>query len=470
MGLPVITIAQMREWEQASWSAGITEAEVIERVGACVASRAVELSTGSKPILVLAGKGHNGDDASATADFLSTRGHPSVSVSVEDPVKALAELPLQNIQEHSLIVDGLFGIGINRPLNEGWQRLIGAINDSNVPVLSVDTPSGLNADSGEVQGAAIRASVTLTVGAPKRGLLLSQAAEWVGRLEVASDVGLVHCPFRTNLTWIESRDFEQFPPTRLVSTHKGTYGHVAIFAGSLGYHGAAVLAAGGALRAQPGLVSLFTPESVYLPVASQLQAAMVHPWRGDEEVPRSSSAIVCGPGMAAIGFPAVLKEKLRELWMTSSLPVLADASALDWLPAAEIRSTAVRVITPHPGEAARLLQQTTETVQSDRVQALRNLSARYGHCWVVLKGHHTLIGRSEGEVFVNSSGNPYLAQGGSGDVLAGFIGGLIAQPRLQKDPARTIGYAVWQHGAAADGLSRTKRNWTVAELSQSLNS
>lgn len=465
-----MTIAQMREWELATWSTGVAEGDVIERVGNRVATRAAQMFPGSKPILVLGGKGHNGEDALAAAKVLSDRDIPVVSLLVGDPAKALVELSPTNLKKHSLIIDGLFGIGINRPLNEGWRNLIERINESHVPVLSIDSPSGLNADSGEIHGAAIRATVTLTVGAPKPGLLLPHATEWVGRLEVASNVGFVPCPFHTELNWTEARDFGQFPPARAVATHKGTYGHVVIYAGSRGYHGAAVLAAGGALRAQPGLVTLFTPENVYLPVASQLQQAMVHPWTGTEELPTSASAIVCGPGLAAEDFPNQLKNEIAAMWRDSPLPVIVDASALEWLPKSRIRSEALRVITPHPGEAGRLLQQPTDRVQQDRLTALRELSKTYGDCWIVLKGHQTLVGRSTGDVFVNSSGNPYLAQGGSGDVLAGFLGGLLAQKAMQTDPARTIRYAVWQHGATADELTRTKPNWTVAELVAELNS
>jgi NAD(P)H-hydrate repair Nnr-like enzyme with NAD(P)H-hydrate dehydratase domain len=126
------------------------------------------------------------------------------------------------------------------------------------------------------------------------------------------------------------------------------------------------------------------------------------------------------------------------------------------------------VITPHPGEAARMLQTTVDKVQNNRVESLRALSQRYGNCWVVLKGHQTLAGRSAGDIVVNSSGNPHLAQGGSGDVLAGFIAGLLAQPALLADAEKTIRYAVWQHGAAADRLQAATPNWVLEDLSAEL--
>jgi hydroxyethylthiazole kinase-like uncharacterized protein yjeF len=159
---------------------------------------------------------------------------------------------------------------------------------------------------------------------------------------------------------------------------------------------------------------------------------------------------------------------LVQVWKESPLPIVVDASALDWIPASDDFQDRLRVITPHPGEAARLLNASTEVVQADRVSALRKLSARFGNCIVVLKGHQTLVGRSDGEIFINGSGNPFLAQGGSGDVLAGYISGLLAQPRLQSEPLKTICYAVWQHGATADLLCEEKPNWTIDDLLDNL--
>jgi NAD(P)H-hydrate epimerase len=156
------------------------------------------------------------------------------------------------------------------------------------------------------------------------------------------------------------------------------------------------------------------------------------------------------------------------LWLHAKVPIIVDASALAWLPSGAVPENAVRLITPHPGEAARLLGTTSKEVQSDRLTSLRELSRRYGNTWVVLKGHETLIGRSHGEIFVNCSGNPYLAQGGSGDVLSGYLVGLLAQPALQEDPLKTIRYAVWQHGAAADRLQNNRPNWVIEDLVEEL--
>jgi ADP-dependent NAD(P)H-hydrate dehydratase / NAD(P)H-hydrate epimerase len=452
----------MRDWEQATWAAGQQEAEVIHRVGRCVAHRALQLTHAGDTILILAGKGHNGDDARCAREHLPDR---RIEVfDVTDSAADLAKLDTLLASRPALVVDGLFGIGLDRPLGPGWVSVIARVNAACLPVLAVDVPSGLNADTGEPQGAAITATVTLAVGAPKTGLLQEMAWPFVGRLEVAADVGLAPCPSQSELQWTLPEDFRGFPPTRMAAAHKGHFGHLAIVAGSLGYHGAAVLAARGAQRAQPGLITIHTLEAVYHTVAPQLQSVMVSPWIVQTKLTGSHDSILLGPGLAAADMPDQMKILTRNLWRDLFLPVVADASALDWLPLDPLPRNAVRVITPHPGEAARLLRATPQQVQANRLNALRNVSRRFGNCWVVLKGHQTLIGRTTGEVYVNSSGNPHMAQGGSGDVLAGYLAGLLAQPDLRADVLKTIRYAVWQHGAAADLLQTMRPNWVVEDL------
>jgi len=462
MPIPVINIAQMREWEAATWATGQTEAEVIRRVGKRVARRARKLTRAGDTILFLVGKGHNGDDTRAAAKELDGRRAKLLEMFL--PESDLLQLEMALAEKPALIVDGLFGVGLNRPLNEAWQKIIAAVNAAKIPVLAVDLPSGLNADTGETFGAAIEAAFTLTVGAPKIGLLAQPAWPFVGRLEVAEDVGLIPCPHQTELNWTLPDDFENFPPARPVAGHKGTFGHVAMVAGSLGFHGAAVLTARGAQRAQPGLVTLFTQENIFAPVAAQLQSAMVNTWKPETKLPENASAILIGSGLAAPECADELKSIAQLLWGNAKVPVIVDASALDWLEPQPSVTEAARVLTPHPGEAARLLNSTSQKIQADRVKAVRELSKKFGNCWVVLKGHQTLVGCADGEIFVNSSGNPHLAQGGSGDLLAGYLAGLLAQPALQADVGKTIRYAVWQHGAAADKLQAARANWTVEDL------
>ncbi len=466
MPVPVISVAQMRDWEKATWAAGQSEAEVIRRVGQSVAVHALDLTQPRDRVLILAGKGHNGEDARCARDHLAERRVEVLDVT--DPAADLPNLERLLALAPALIIDGLFGIGLNRPLSGEWVQFIVRLNRARARVLAVDVPSGLNADTGEPEGAAVEAAVTLTVGAPKTGLLKAAAWPFVGRLEVATDVGLAPCAPTSEVNWTLPEDFIGYPRARAAATHKGSYGHAALLAGSLGYHGAAVLAARAAQRAQPGLITLYTPDTVYHAVAPQLQAVMVSPWHEDIKLPGPYSAFLIGPGLAAPEAAEQMKLITRHLWRDALAPVIVDASALDWLPLDPTPRNAIRVITPHPGEAARLLRASPKQVQTDRLSALRNISRRFGENWVVLKGHQTLIGRSSGPVYVNPSGNPHLAQGGSGDVLSGYVAGLLAQPALQTEPLRTIAYAVWQHGAAADHLQATRSNWVVENLIETL--
>ena len=464
MPLPVITVEQMRRWEAVTWESGKTEKEVIALVGKVVANRVMELTRPGDAVLLLAGKGHNGDDVRAMAEHLPGR---EVSLlSVTDPAKTRQKLPLDLDPAPALVVDGLFGIGLNRPLDADWMQVIAQVNAKQLLVLSVDVPSGVDATTGELQGAAIRAKETLTLGAAKLGLLKPSVSEFVGQLRVAPDIGLVPYRETSDLLLGQAKDFNRFPPARPLGGHKGTFGHLGIVAGSMGYHGAAVLAARGACRAQPGLITLMTPLMVLGLVASQLQSVMVRPLVPGEITFKSITGLLIGPGLADKDLPEDLKETTRKMWVESSVPIVVDASALDWLPSGAFLDKAIRVITPHPGEAARLLNSTVDKVQADRVEALRTLSAKFGGCWVVLKGQHTLIGRNEGEVFINPTGNPGLGQGGSGDLLAGYLAGLLVQPLLREDVGQTIRYAVWQHGAAADELAAQAPNWVVEDLAK----
>ena len=466
MSLPVISLAQMREWERLTWDSGQTADAVIQNVGRHLADRLRQLTHPGESLLFLAGKGHNGDDARAAAPALTERS--AVLLEINSPEESLSTIISALAQKPALIVDGLFGIGLNRPLSADWQKLIGTVNASGIPVLAVDIPSGLNADTGQTFGACVQASITLTVGAPKIGLLSPNAWPFVGRLEVLPDVGLYASVPQSDLNWTQPEDFVGFPPSRPVTGHKGDFGHAIIIAGTPGYHGAAVLASRGAQRAQPGLITVFTQPEVYVPVAAQLQSVMVQSFKPELRLPEKTSALLIGPGLAAPDSVYPLSALTRTCWGQSAFPVIVDASALDFLAPGPFPESAVRVITPHPGEAARLLQTTSAVIQADRVKALRQLSEKFGGCWVILKGHQTLIGRARGTIFVNGSGNPHLAQGGSGDLLAGYLAGLLAQPALAADAEKTLRYAVWQHGAAADRLTAQRINWTVEELSTEL--
>lgn len=461
MPAPVLSIAQMRAWESATWQSGHLESEVISRVGNLLAARLMEMTRPGDFLLLLAGKGHNGDDVRAVVPHLHAREWELIEV--EEPAVARQKLVSALARKPAWIVDGLFGIGLNRPLGADWVAFVEQINASRRRVLAVDVPSGLNADTGEVMGAAIRARITVTLGAAKAGLLRPAAWAYTGRLIVEPDIGLVPAPAAEEIEWVLPDDFEDSPPEPGVAAHKGQRGHVLILAGSRGYHGAAVLAAQAAQRARPGLITLGTLPEVYGPVAGQLQAVMVDGWSAALAKLPSVTACLIGPGLASGSVPEDLRQAACGLWRTALQPVVADASALDWLPAGEASGNGLRVITPHPGEAARMLGLTAAAVQSDRVGTLRALAGQWG-CWVVLKGFQTLVGRNVGLIGVNSSGDQTMAQGGVGDVLAGYLTGLLARPELAADPTTTLRYAVWRHGAAAEELGLQRRSWTPEEL------
>ncbi len=499
MAIPVLTISQMRAWEHAGWAAGVREQDVIARVGQCVASKVYELVGGKGRVLLLAGRGNNGNDVRATLPHLD--GFQIDLLEVEAPDKAQPDLERLLSLKPDLVVDGLFGIGLNRELSPDWCHFIETINASKSPVLAVDVPSGLNADSGGHFGAVINGTVTLTVGAPKRGLVQEVAVDSVGRLEVAGEVGLLPDPkevvgkssgfrcedgWKFQEAWTTEEDFTDFPPRRGVNTHKGCSGHLVIVAGSLGYHGAAVLAANAAGAARPGLVTVITSPAAYPAVASHLAFAMVRAWSDPLELPAKASAVLVGPGLAGIDVPDWLRAQTLRWWSELPIPLVVDASALDWLAKDHrewwakssqsmlasdplwlgnhlwLAPAASRVITPHPGEAARWFPETAEIAKLSRFEIAHHLACASGIA--VLKGHQTLVRGKEPPTFINSTGNPGLAQGGTGDVLAGFMAGLLAQPALQRDPLHTARFAVWEHGAAADRLEANRRNWTAEAL------
>lgn len=465
MPIPVVTIEEMRSWERHSWEAGAREDDVIRQVGHCVAETVREGTLPGSRILVLAGRGNNGADALTAVPPLA----PDFRIEtlrILSPASQRDELARALEARPDLILDGLFGIGLNRDLDPDWVYLIHQVNESGLPILALDVPSGLDADTGLPRGAAIRATTTLTVGAPKVGLLRPEALPFVGRLEVAHRVGLVGNPTGTRrLEWTLAEEFIE-EPRRPVDSHKGTFGHAVLIAGSVGYSGAAVLSARAAARARPGLVSVLTPEEAWSTVASQLATPMVHPYSPAHRLLEGATALLVGPGLASDSIRDALRSEVERIWDGIPGPMVVDASALDWIPRRPARQ-GLRILTPHPGEAARLLGVSAPAIQADRVGSLRSIAQRQGAV-VVLKGHQTLVGESTGPVFVNPSGNPGLAQGGTGDILAGYLVGLLAQKAHASHPVQTCRRAVWKHGAAADRLERRRPNWTADELAEEL--
>ena len=479
---PILSFEEMRRWEELSWEKGICQKEVIYQAGMAIGKAALKWiqKEGKKRVLVLAGPGHNGDDARVAAEYLSD--FTTVQLldvkKAEEGLRQLKSIFSSSASAPEVIVDGLFGIGLSRPLEGAWLEIVKIVNTLRLPVLSVDTPSGLNAE-GIPLPEAVHAVSTLTLGAPKKSLTSSKAADYTGRIEVLTSIGLAEYPEDSDMYWLEESDFKELFPARALNSHKGSHGHLLILAGSQGYHGAAVLAAKAASAGGPGLITVCVQPDVYIPVASQLQVQMVHPWRENWEMPESVTAILVGPGLAADNIPNAFWQWVSSLWLNSPLPVIADASALERLPHG--KTSGIRFITPHPGEAARCLHTVTEKVQGDRSWALRKLSQQYGGSTVVLKGYQTLIGAERGKILLNPTGTPSLAQGGIGDVLAGFLGGLLAHSGQKESTfSQKTAFAVYRHGLAAETLDQKTRQrfkglegslygkWTAEDLIQEL--
>lgn len=408
---------------------------LMERAGRAAADFARQLLKGSKaPVLIFAGPGNNGGDALVMARLLARQGIRVVVAGAEGEVPA---------GDYALVVDGLFGIGLARPLAGPHAGLVARINAFAGPVLALDVPSGLDGDTGRVLGVAVRATHTISFIGGKPGFYTLDGPDHCGEVKVV-DLGLRLDGFPGALLTVD--DFRDCLKPRSRNSHKGSYGSLAVIGGAAGMTGAALLAARAGLKLGAGRVFVGLLQA--LAVDPQQAELML---RAPGDALAQATAIVVGPGLGASG--AAL-EILRQV-AASVFPVLLDADALNLLAAHPVlaariaRRAAPTLITPHPAEAARLLASTTETVQADRVGAALELARRF-KAHVALKGCGTVIADPDGRWRVNATGNPGLASGGSGDVLSGIAGALLAQGW----PAATaLSAAVLLHGAAADVLA-----------------
>jgi NAD(P)H-hydrate epimerase len=366
-----------------------------------------------------------------------------------------------SVLDGDVVVDALFGTGVSGPLSGLYAKVITDVNASTVPVVSIDLPSGLSADRSSPIGPVIAASLTVTLGAPKLPLVTPPADALVGVLVVA-DIGIP----RDVIGAVEGRRIEfmvpaearRLVPVRAADAHKGTFGHVCVVAGSRGKSGAAHLAGMAALRSGAGLVTIATPRSCQ-PIVARMGAEYMTVGLSDTAaggVARHASKAVLGiscdvlaigPGLGTGPGPRSL---VRDVLAQSPKPLVLDADALNVMATAaggvRARKGQVVVITPHPGEMARLVGSTVADVQNNRIDIASGFARDRGVI-VVLKGHRTVVAAPDGRVFVNSSGNPGMATGGSGDVLTGTIAAWLVQIA---DPVDACRLAVYLHGAAGD--------------------
>ncbi len=479
---------------------GIPGLTLMNRAGAAVARVAARLAAvrGEWRVLLVAGRGNNGGDAFAAARCLHEDGlrvavHMTCAPEIlrGDARAAWAQMQQAGVAFHvradeqawqaageaalprsGVIVDGLLGTG-----SEGAPRGVVAAAIRWIEqarrgcvVVAIDLPSGLNADSGEPADPVVRADVTVCLAAPKCGFASPQALEFLGHVEVM-DIGLPAdllpatdpgqpSPEAAPLRSIGAPVLAHLLPPRRRDAHKGSFGQVLVIGGSHGLGGAPALAAMGAIRAGAGLVSAAVPQDSLAILAALAPAAMAHrialrqgamtpaTLAAGIRAPSGFDVVLAGPGMSPGAGTARIVDDLLQ---GPARRLVLDADALNVLAgcAERLRRTANApsvIITPHPGEAARLLGLAVAAVQADRVQAARLLAARSGAV-VVLKGAGTLVVSPEGAVHLNLTGNPGMATGGAGDVLGGMIAGLWAQGLAPLDAARL---AVYLHGTAGD--------------------
>ena len=422
---------------------------LMENAGARAAQLIGELfPTRLQRVLILGGPGQNGGDAWVVARHLRCAGvTPRCLLLAErervqgDAQINLAALTAQGQQveslrnlaqlmpllsDASLVVDGLFGTGLDRPLSGLAREVVEALAASEVPLVALDLPSGVDADSGQVLGAAAKAALTVTFAALKPGLLQHPGAELAGLVRCVSiGVPVENGPDGV----IEASDVAHWLPRRAADAHKGSNGHVLVIAGSPGKTGAALLSAGAALRMGAGLVTLACEPEAQRALDQKVIEVMTAPLAGNDRLgsalalAEAKAAAVVGPGL---GLDAATQQFARDLSLALPLPTVLDADALSaWAgQLSGLRAArAPRVLTPHPGEAARLLGIPTSAVQSDRVAAARQLAQSCAQV-VVLKGARTVIAAPDGSIRICVSGTPAMGTAGTGDVLAGVLGAL----------------------------------------------
>ncbi len=505
----ILTAAQMRWADGQTIEAGISASELMDRAGKALAAAVLEQMPDYGRVVIVAGCGNNGGDGFAAAYYLRARRLPVTIVSLvpldelnpvcgeyaerariagakirlaghddgcdgkgDDSSEGSDELARWLLRA-VVVVDAMFGIGLNRALNARMIEMIERINQTDRPVLSVDIASGLCADTGAVMGAAVRADCTLPIAASKWGHWLAEGRDYTGNLLPVADIGISEavieaswqhscaemydgfCVHSTCL--IHDRFLTQAWPQRSRLTHKGSYGHVAVFGGSVGHTGAPQLAGLGAYAAGAGLVSLMCPDNVWPVVAAGSLEVMCYPQSSGswQALWQQSDAIVAGPGWG------VDQLELLQSLLSSDKPLLLDADALNMVAADESlqqqlacryeSSGVITVMTPHPGEAARLLGRSNDDIQRCRKECVLALTTRY-RCWVVLKGAETLVASPAGDIYLNPFGSAQLAIAGSGDVLAGMIGAQLARAaRMDNDDmGMLISAAVALHGKAGE--------------------
>ena len=484
----ILNTQQMREADrQTIDDVGIPSIVLMENAGrqAVAAMEAAFEDLATSKVGVLCGRGNNGGDGFVVARTLAQRGieatvfllgsvgevrgdarinleilgHLGLTV-VEVADSQAWELHFSELSDCTLIVDAIFGTGLNAPVSGFIESVVTDVNASGIPVVAIDLPSGLSADSPEPIGPSIEANLTITLAAPKLPLVLPPAETRAGDIVIA-DIGIpaevLEAVDGPRVYLATRAAMRELISPRTPDSHKGDYGRVLVVAGSVGKTGAAYLAALGALRSGAGLVTIATPSACqailaamapeYMTEALVATDAGLDPDGVDRVIDMARDVIALGPGL---GDGQGTREFIRRIVDRAGMPMVIDADGLnafaddpDRLTGREGRDI---IITPHTGEMARLVGMTTDEVRASRIEIARNFAVAH-HAFVVLKGHRTLIATPDGKLFINPTGNPGMATGGTGDVLTGVIAAWLAQ-LLDAEAACRL--AVYLHGLAGD--------------------
>ena len=487
--MEILTGRQMRSVDaRAMRELGIPSERLMESAGRGVAESLVEevRDLASREVVLACGKGNNGGDGLVAARHLRRLGvAAAVRLVADGPLSADAARELARAREagcpveeigdegawsrafgaldrDAVVVDALLGTGVRGGARGLISRTIEWISDSGGTVVAVDLPSGADADSGRLEGPVVRAHRTYTLCRPKPCLVLEPAASHAGTWTVI-DIGIPDAAVaaeRAELAWLDEAGAAALYVPRSPDAHKGAMGRLLVFAGSRGKSGAAVLAGRAALRAGAGLVTVATPRSVQAVVAgaqAELMTEGLSETRAGSAsraaagavlaLARDRTALAIGPGL---GTAAETRAAALAVLDRAAIPCVVDADGLNALAARRGRRPRAqappRVLTPHPGEAARCLRTSAADVQADRLGSARRLAEEYASI-VVLKGRRSIVAHPDGRGSINASGNPGLATGGTGDALTGIIGALLARGLDAFDAARLGTYV---HGAAGD--------------------
>ena len=495
--MKVVTAEEMRIIDRRTIEGySIPGSVLMERAGLAVASRIKEAFSPRK-VIIIAGSGNNGGDGLVVARNLYNEGWDVkvfLTVKPEDlkgdallqyriAVKFGLKIYLMNefltnysslITRHCILVDALLGTGISKNVTGLLSEVISYLNRSNVPIISVDIPSGISSDNGQIMGEAVRADYTVTFGLPKRGHLLYPGAQHSGKLFI-EDIGFPKELLNSEKLHIELLTKDKVSPLipkRPRYSHKGNYGHVLIVAGSKGKTGAAIMAAKACLRSGAGLVTLGIPKSLADVFQSRVTEEMILalPDKGDGTLSQRAARVILnflnerattlaiGPG---IGISSDTKKLMGILIKTSTTPMVIDADGINSLKGERAMFSKLKapiILTPHPGEMARLLGKQkgvsvkTQDIERNRINVPFSFAKETG-TYLVLKGVPTIIAGPDGMAYINSTGNPGMASAGTGDVLTGMISAFLSQG-LSPTHASILG--VYMHGFAGDSAAAEK--------------